>query len=57
MGNVVDDFDRESLAQIDVIVKKVQKSLDHFRFREAVKEMMNLARLGNKYLADTEPGK
>ncbi|WP_027473249.1 methionine--tRNA ligase [Saccharicrinis fermentans] len=57
MGNVVDDFDRESLAQIDVIVKKVQKSLDHFRFREAVKEMMNLARLGNKYLADTEPWK
>ncbi|MGQ1785220.1 MULTISPECIES: methionine--tRNA ligase [unclassified Saccharicrinis] len=57
MGSAVDDFDKETLSQIDVIVKKVQTSLDHFRFREAVKEMMNLARLGNKYLADTEPWK
>ena len=57
MGAVIEDFDKESLAEIDVIVKKVQASLDQFRFREAVKEMMNLARLGNKYLADTEPWK
>ncbi|SMO87806.1 methionyl-tRNA synthetase [Saccharicrinis carchari] len=57
MGKVVDSFDKESLAQIEVIAKKVQASLDNFRFREAVKEMMNLARLGNKYLADTEPWK
>ncbi len=57
MGTVVEDFDRESLAQIGEIVKKVQTSLDSFRFREAVKEMMTLARLGNKYLADTEPWK
>ncbi len=57
MGSVVDDFDREALEQIDEIVKKVQASLDNFRFREAVKEMMTLARLGNKYLADTEPWK
>ena len=57
MGSVVEDFDKESLAEIDLIVKKVQTSLDNFRFREAVKEMMNLARLGNKYLADTEPWK
>ncbi len=57
MGSVVEDFDKDSLAEIDLIVKKVQTSLDNFRFREAVKEMMNLARLGNKYLADTEPWK
>lgn len=57
MGTVVEDYDRESLAQIEEIVKKVQASLDSFRFREAVKEMMTLARLGNKYLADTEPWK
>ncbi len=57
MGAVVEDYDRESLAQIEEIVKKVQSSLDSFRFREAVKEMMTLARLGNKYLADTEPWK
>lgn len=57
IGSVVDKFDTDTLAQIDVIVKKVGASLDQFRFREAVKEMMNLARLGNKYLADTEPWK
>ncbi len=57
LGNVVDDFDKESIAQIEVIVNKVQASLDNFRFREAIKEMMNLARLGNKYLADSEPWK
>jgi len=51
------DFDRETLAEIPAIVKRVESSLDQFRFREAVKEAMNLARLGNKYLADTEPWK
>ncbi|MBI9065590.1 MAG: methionine--tRNA ligase, partial [Marinilabiliaceae bacterium] len=51
------DFDRETLAEIPAIVKRVEASLDQFRFREAVKEAMNLARLGNKYLADTEPWK
>ncbi len=57
MGSVVDEFDEQSLAEIAVIVNRVQTSLDSFRFREAIKEMMNLARLGNKYLADTEPWK
>jgi len=57
MGSVVKDFDKDSLLQIEVIVKNVQISLDNFRFREAIKEMMSLARLGNKYLADTEPWK
>jgi len=57
MGSVVEDFDKECLGDILHIVKKVQTSLDSFRFREAIKEMMNLARLGNKYLADTEPWK
>jgi len=50
-------YDKEAIAQIDVIVKDVEKALDQFKFREALKEMMNLARLGNKYLADTEPWK
>ncbi len=57
MGSVVEDFDKQSLEEISVIVNKVQTSLDQYRFREAIKEMMNLARLGNKYLADTEPWK
>ncbi len=57
MGSVVEEFDKQSLEEISNIVNKVQSSLDHYRFREAIKEMMNLARLGNKYLADTEPWK
>lgn len=51
------DFDRETLSSIGTIARSVEKSLDTFRFREAVKYAMDLARLGNKYLADTEPWK
>jgi methionyl-tRNA synthetase len=51
------DFDKETLSSINDIATKTQDALDHFKFREAVKEAMNLARLGNKYLADTEPWK
>ncbi|WP_088654176.1 methionine--tRNA ligase [Geofilum rhodophaeum] len=51
------DFDRETLEGIGVFAQKTQEALDQFKFREAVKEAMNLARLGNKYLADTEPWK
>ncbi len=49
--------DREVLGQIGSIAASVEKSLELFRFREAVKTAMDLARLGNKYLADTEPWK
>ena len=45
------------LAEIPAIVERVEKQLDNFHFRDALKECMNLARLGNKYLADTEPWK
>jgi len=51
------DFDRETLAEISVIRANVETSLENFRFRESLKEVMNLARLGNKYLADSEPWK
>ncbi len=51
------DYDREVLAEIPQIIEKVEKNLDSFHFRDALKECMNLARLGNKYLADTEPWK
>ncbi len=57
MGTNIEVFDKESLAEISSIVTKVETALDQFKFREAIKEMMNLARLGNKYLADTEPWK
>lgn len=51
------DFDKETLAHISVIKENLEKSIESFRFREAIKIAMDLARLGNKYLADTEPWK
>ncbi|MDR1155973.1 MAG: methionine--tRNA ligase [Bacteroidales bacterium] len=51
------DYDRETLAGIAAIRASVESSLENFRFREGLKEAMTLARLGNKYLADTEPWK
>jgi methionyl-tRNA synthetase len=49
--------DNAVLNEIPKIRENVENSLETFRFREALKEAMNLARLGNKYLADTEPWK
>ncbi len=51
------DYDKEAIAELESIKGKIEKSLETFRFREALKEAMALARLGNKYLADTEPWK
>ncbi len=51
------DYDKDAIAELTTFKTKIEKSLDTFRFREALKEAMNLARLGNKYLADTEPWK
>jgi methionyl-tRNA synthetase len=51
----LDRYDREVLGSIAGYRDRVEDHLDHFRFREALKEAMNLARLGNKHLADTEP--
>ncbi|HKL08629.1 MAG TPA: methionine--tRNA ligase [Bacteroidales bacterium] len=50
-------FDKDTLAEMAVIQKNLEKSIESFRFREAVKIAMDLSRLGNKYLADTEPWK
>ncbi|HEC44081.1 MAG TPA: methionine--tRNA ligase [Bacteroides sp.] len=52
-----DTYDTEVLNNIAAFRGKVEENLDHFRFREALKEAMNLARLGNKHLADSEPWK
>jgi len=52
-----DKYDNEVLSEIGKIKTAVETSLEGFRFREALKEALNLARLGNKYLADTEPWK
>lgn len=51
------DFDRETLTELSTVREAIERELDNFHFREALKEAMNLARLGNKYLADTEPWK
>jgi methionyl-tRNA synthetase len=50
-------FDKEVLKGIEEFPEKIARQLDTYHFREALREMMNLARLGNKYLADTEPWK
>ena len=50
-------IDKETLAQIAGIKKAVEDNLETYRFRDALREAMNLARLGNKYLTDTEPWK
>ena len=51
------DYDRETLAEFANVKTAVESYLDNYRFRDAQKEAMNLARIGNKYLADTEPWK
>ena len=51
------DCDRATLAEFTDVKAEIEKLLDNFRFRDAQKEAMNLARIGNKYLADTEPWK
>jgi methionyl-tRNA synthetase len=51
------DYDKEVLERISSIKNQVSKQLDEFHFRDALREAMNLARTGNKYLADTEPWK
>ena len=52
-----EDIDGEVMSQIPGIKAAIEENIEHFRFREALKEAMNLARLGNKYISDTEPWK
>ena len=51
------EIDRQTLAEFTDVKKKVEELLDVFKFRDALKEAMNLARIGNKYIADCEPWK
>ena len=51
------DIDRETLAEISRSVDLLTENLENFKFREALKDAMNIARIGNKYLADSEPWK
>ncbi len=50
-------IDNEALAAIKAYPAVIESSIERYRFREASQELMNLARLGNKYLADEEPWK
>ena len=54
---VMNDYDRETVKSIMTCRENTESNLEAFRFRQALAEAMNLARLGNKYLADTEPWK
>lgn len=51
------DYDRETLRELSGAKEALENNIENYRFREALKEAMNIARLGNKYLADTEPWK
>lgn len=57
LQNELDDYDREVLEKLTSFPNKIGEAIEKFKFREAITELMNLARLGNKYLADTEPWK
>ena len=51
------DIDKATLEEFKDVKSRVEKLLDQFKFREAQKEAMNLARIGNKYITDCEPWK
>ncbi len=51
------DYDRQTLDEFKNVKDTLGEDIEHFRFRDALREAMNLARIGNKYLADTEPWK
>ena len=53
----LEDIDRQTIQEFKDVKAKVEAYLDIFKFREAQKEAMNLARIGNKYIAETEPWK
>lgn len=51
------DYDRQTIEEFQGVKAEVERLIENFRFRDAQKEAMNLARIGNKYLADSEPWK
>lgn len=53
----LNDYDRQTIEEFQGVKSEVERLLETFRFRDAQKEAMNLARIGNKYLADSEPWK
>ena len=53
----LEDIDRRTIDEFHGVKADVERLLDSFKFRDALKEAMNLARIGNKYIADCEPWK
>ena len=51
------DYDRETLRELSGAKEALENNIENYRFREAFEGGVNIARLGNKYLADTEPWK
>ena len=51
------DYDRATIEEFNCVKDSLNANIEEFHFREALKDAMNLARIGNKYLADTEPWK
>ena len=55
-GNLL-DIDREALAEIPALRASLERNIEGYHFREALKDAMSIARVGNKYISDTEPWK
>lgn len=55
--STLETYDNEIIESFKEVQSRLENLLNHFKFREALKEAMNIARIGNKYLADTEPWK
>ncbi len=55
-GNLL-DIDKQTIAEFKDVKEKVETLLEQFKFREAQKEAMNLARIGNRYITECEPWK
>lgn len=55
--NEFSEVDEQTLTELKAYPEVLESSIERYRFREALNEMMNVARLGNKYLADEEPWK
>ena len=53
----LEEIDKDVLAQIPLLKASMEKNLEGFKFREALKDAMGIARVGNKYISDTEPWK
>lgn len=51
------DYDKQTIEEISLYPEKIGRSIEQYRFREALNELMNLARTGNKYLTENEPWK